>query len=105
MDCRITDCKVVLREGSIASVPPNHFGDNERYDSYYGVIQKMIQNYEKARVKLCKDQTVSIEHVDGLCLDFDLLRWGLFVKTINQWLNMQSFSLHSIHSVTFPSFI
>ena len=25
-DCRITDCKVAFRNGSIVSVPPNHFG-------------------------------------------------------------------------------
>ena len=53
MNCRITDCKVVLGEGSIVSVPPNNFTDNETYDSYYGVIQKMIQINEMAQAKWC----------------------------------------------------
>ena len=26
MDCRITDCKVAVRDGSIISVAHNHFG-------------------------------------------------------------------------------
>ena len=26
MDCRIRDCRVVCREGSIVSVPPDFFG-------------------------------------------------------------------------------
>ena len=47
MDCRITDCKIVLKGGSIVSVPPNHFGDNERYGSYYGFIQKSLSKRQK----------------------------------------------------------
>ena len=72
MDCRITDCKAVLREGNIAFAPSDHFGDNEIYDFYYGVIQKMVQNDEKARMKWCEDQTVSIKDVDRLCSDLFL---------------------------------
>ena len=55
MDCRIMDYTIVSREDSIVSVPPNNFTENERYDSYYGVIQKIIQNNEMAQVKWCKD--------------------------------------------------
>ena len=54
MDCRITDCRVVVREGSIISVPPDHFGIAGRQDSYYGIVKKIIQNDEKARVAWVK---------------------------------------------------
>ena len=48
MDCRITDCRVVVWEGSIVSVPPDHFGTAGRQDHYYGLVKKIIQNEEKA---------------------------------------------------------
>ena len=62
-----------LRMGEVSThYIPCNFSDNGRYDSYYEVIQEMIQNDEKASVKWCEDQTVLID-VDGLCLDFALL--------------------------------
>ena len=82
MDCRIMDYTIVSREGSIVSVPPNNFTENERYDSYYGVIQKIIQNNEMAQVKWCKDQTVLTEDAGAetlLCLGR-----SLFIRTDNQ---------------------
>ena len=51
MDCRITDNKVVLRDGSAVSVPPNHFDDTGQIERYYGVVLKLIQNGKQARVQ------------------------------------------------------
>ena len=50
MDCRITDCKVVVRGGSLVSVPLNHFGLEERLDRYFGQVIRVVQD-ENARVK------------------------------------------------------
>ena len=48
MDCRITDSRVVVRDGSIESVPPDHFSIARRQDGYYGLVKKMNQNDERA---------------------------------------------------------
>ena len=69
MDCRITDCRVVVREGSIISVPPDHFGIAGRQDRYYGIVKKIIQNDEKARVAWVEDNTTSIEDLGILQLE------------------------------------
>ena len=50
MDCRIIDNKVEFRDGSVASVPPNHFDDTERIERYYGVVLKLIQNGKQAQL-------------------------------------------------------
>ena len=44
MDCRIIDCKVVIRDGSIISLALYHFGVDEKKDHYYG---KMITSINK----------------------------------------------------------
>ena len=69
MDCRIIDCRVAVREGSIVSVPSDHFGIAGREDRYYGLVKKIIQNDEKARVSWFEDNTVSIEDVGNLQLE------------------------------------
>ena len=51
MDCRTIDCKVVIRDGSIISLAPNHFGIGERKDHYYGKVIQLIENQNSARVK------------------------------------------------------
>ena len=38
MDCRVTDCTVIIREGSIVSVSPDHFDEESRTEKYYGVL-------------------------------------------------------------------
>ena len=69
MDCRITDCRVVVREGSIVSVPPDHFDVAVRQDRYYGLVKKIIQNNEKAQKSWVEDNTISIEDVVLLQLE------------------------------------
>ena len=51
MDCRIIDCKVVIRDGSIISVAPNHFGISERKDHYYGKVIRLIENQNSATAR------------------------------------------------------
>ena len=69
MDCRITDCRVVVREGSIVSVPPDHFGVAVRQDRYYDLVKKIIKNDEKAQKSWVEDNTISIEDVVLLQLE------------------------------------
>ena len=42
MDCRITDCTVVLRDGSVVSVFSNHLGDYHSRDCYYEIALKFL---------------------------------------------------------------
>ena len=69
MDCRITDCRVVVREGSIVSVPPDHFGIAGRQDRYYGLVKKIIQNDKKVQNSWVEDNTISIKDVVLLQLE------------------------------------
>ena len=50
MDCRIIDSKIVVRSGSVLSVPANHFGDEGREERYFGTVLRLTQD-NKARVK------------------------------------------------------
>ena len=61
MDCRIIDCKVVIRDGSIISITPYHFGIDERKENYYGKMIELIENQNSARVRRFEDNAISIE--------------------------------------------
>ena len=65
----ITDCRVVVREGSIVSVPPDHFDFAGRQDRSSGLVKKIIQNDEKARVSWVEDNTISIKDLVLLQLE------------------------------------
>ena len=41
MDCRIIDCKVVARVGSLVSVTPNHFGQADAPGCYFGRVVRV----------------------------------------------------------------
>ena len=41
MNCRIIDSKIVVKVDSIASVPPNHFGEKSREERYFGIVSKL----------------------------------------------------------------
>ena len=41
MDCRIIDCKVVARDGSLVSVTPNHFGQADASGCYFGRVVRV----------------------------------------------------------------
>ena len=69
VDCRIIDNKVVLRDGSIVSVPADYFEDPEQTECYFGKVLKMIGNGKQARVQWIQDNTKSIEDVDNLQLE------------------------------------
>ena len=49
-DNRIIDNKVVLRDGSIVSVPVDYFEDLEQTNCYFGKVFRMIDNGKQARV-------------------------------------------------------
>ena len=54
MDCRITDCKAVFREGSIVSVPPNHFHIEKKDStilSFHKKLSKIIKRHVKYGMK------------------------------------------------------
>ena len=68
MDCRIIDSKIVLRAGSLVSVPPNHFGDNNRKGRYFGIVLHLTQDHHKACVKWFEDDTISVEDLVLLTL-------------------------------------
>ena len=67
--CKIIDNQVVLRDGSIISVPQDYFGDPEQTDCYFGKVLKMIDNGKQVRVQWFQDNTKSIEDVDNLQLE------------------------------------
>ena len=69
MGCKIIDNQVVLRDGSIISVPQDYFGDPEQTDCYFGKVLKMIDNGKQVRVQWIQDNTKSIEDVDNLQLE------------------------------------
>ena len=81
INCRITDCTVVLRVGSVVSVPSNHFGDYHRRDHYYGTVLKLIQGNKKACVKWYDDDAVPIEEVELLQLETSIPKFGKSSKT------------------------
>ena len=68
MDCRIYDPKIVIRDGSFVSVLPDHFGDDERTEKFYGIVVRLIQDGKQARVKWNEDGATSIENIDDLLL-------------------------------------
>ena len=43
MDCRVTDCTVIIREGILVYVSPNHFDKKSRTEKYYGRNVRIIQ--------------------------------------------------------------
>ena len=72
MDCSIIDNKVVLRDGNAVSVSPNHFGDTEQIERYYGVVLKLVQNGKQAQVKWTEDNTKSTEDIEHLQLETEI---------------------------------
>ena len=70
MDCRIIDCKVVLRDGSLVSVAPNHFGQAGRSDRYFGRVVRVVHD-ESSQIKWFEDDTISVEPLDVLQLEVD----------------------------------
>ena len=72
MDCRIYDPKVVIRENSVVSVPPNHFGDNDRSSRFFGSVIRLVEDGNCARVKWNEDSTTSIEKVEDLALEKEI---------------------------------
>ena len=48
MDWRITDLKTVVRVGSIVPVSPNHFGEEQKKNQYFGIIIWLITCEDKA---------------------------------------------------------
>ena len=72
MDCSIIDNKAVLRDGNAVSVSPNHFGDTEQIERYYGVVLKLVQNGKQAQVKWTEDNTKSTEDIEHLQLETEI---------------------------------
>ena len=70
MDCRIIDCKVVIRDGSQVSVAPNHFGQAGRSDRYFGRVLRVVHD-ESSQIKWFEDDTISIQLLDVLQLEVD----------------------------------
>ena len=68
MNCQIIDSKIVLMAGSLVPVPPNHFGDNNRKDRYFGVVLHLTQDHHKACMKWFEDDTISTEDLVLLTL-------------------------------------
>ena len=102
MDCRITDCKVVLREDSIVSVPPHHFEEEGRTLRYFGIIKKMIQGDERARVLWCEDNTTSIEDVNILQLETFLPAQSAIAKDTEDHEKKKKFVLRIQPSTSAP---
>ena len=44
MDCSIIYCKIIVRDGSLVSVAPNHFGQAERPDSYFRRVVRVVHD-------------------------------------------------------------
>ena len=71
MDCRIIDSKIVVRSGSVVSVPANHFSDEGREERYFGTDLRRTQDNE-AHVKWFEDDSVSLEEVAVLNLETEV---------------------------------
>ena len=88
MDCRIIDSKVIIRDGSAVSVPPNHFDDTDQIERYYGIVLKLIQNDKQARVQWMDDKSKSIENIENLQLEKEIpqkpKKFVLHIKPENQ---------------------
>ena len=69
MDCRIRDCRIIHREGSIVSVPSDIFGAATRNIRYFGTTKKMLYEDTMARVHWQEDGTTSIVDIDILQLE------------------------------------
>ena len=72
MNYRIINNKVVLRDGSAVSVPPNHFDDTVQNGRYYGVVLRLIQNGKQAQVQWIEDNAKSIEDIEHLQLEAEI---------------------------------
>ena len=75
MDCQIIDSKIILRAGSLVSVTPNHFGDNNCKDRYFGIVLRLTHDH-KVCVKWFEDDTVSIEDLVLLVLEVEVTKRG-----------------------------
>ena len=71
MDCRIIDCIVVVRDGSLVFVAPNHFGQADRSDRYFGRVVRVVHD-KSAQIKWFEDDTISIEPLDALQLEVEI---------------------------------
>ena len=54
MDCRIIDCIIVVTDGSVVSVAPNHFGQADRSDCYFGRVVRIVHD-KSAKIKWFED--------------------------------------------------
>ena len=72
MNCRITDNKVVLRNGSAVSVPYNQFENTEQIERYNGAVLKLIQNGEQTWLLWIEYNAKSIEDIKHLQLETDI---------------------------------
>ena len=63
MNCRLTDNKVVLRNGSAVSVPYNQFENTEQIERYNGAVLKLIQNGEQTWLLWIEYNAKSIEDI------------------------------------------
>ena len=68
MDYRIVDSKIVVQDGIIVSLPPNHFGINKRNICYYGTAVRLVHS-DQARMKWYEDNSVSVETLEALKLE------------------------------------
>ena len=72
MNCRITDNKVVLRNGSAVSVPYNQFENTDQIERYNGAVLKLIQNGEQTWLLWIEYNAKSIEDIKHLQLETDI---------------------------------
>ena len=72
MNCRLTDNKVVLRNGSAVSVPYNQFENTEQIERYNGAVLKLIQNGEQTWLLWIEYNAKSIEDIKHLQLETDI---------------------------------
>ena len=74
MNCRITDCTIIISEGTLVYVSSDHFDEESRIDKYYGRVVRIIQEGEQAHVKWEDDGLLSVEIRDDLNLEKDISR-------------------------------
>ena len=66
MDCRISDCTVIIKERSLISVSSDNFDEECRTKKYYGRVVRIIQEGEQARMKWEDDGSLSVERLYDL---------------------------------------
>ena len=94
MDCRIQDCRIVHREGSIASVPPDFFGPASQNNRYFGTIKKMLYEDTMARVHWQGGGTTSIIDIDILQLETLMPKKFLIVLYLNIYRTLGNLKIY-----------